>query len=173
MNFVPKFFWTWFRLIWPYHLKIIIWLYFLLFAIRMECWTFTVRVLNWIRLAIAYRRNVAIMRLSICHWVAPWKMRPHCRCFWIHTVSFITSRFPKTNRNIRILFISIAAMAASVIFLMPTILVYLLIKELRSNLRGKLLICYLFSMASAYMVISYINITEVKLKKTPCSIMGK
>ncbi|XP_065360901.1 G-protein coupled receptor Mth2-like [Calliphora vicina] len=64
------------------------------------------------------------------------------------------------------------AMAISVSFLIPTILVYLVLKELRENLRGKLLICYLFSLTMGYGIISFINISELSFDVIPCSFLG-
>lgn len=64
-------------------------------------------------------------------------------------------------------------MAISVIFLIPTILVYLALKELRGNLRGKLLICYLLSLTMGYAIISFINASGLHFSYIPCSILGE
>ncbi|TMW44874.1 hypothetical protein DOY81_010048 [Sarcophaga bullata] len=64
------------------------------------------------------------------------------------------------------------SMAISVIFLIPTILVYLAFKELRSNLRGKILICYLISLTVGYATLSFINISDYIFSPVPCSILG-
>ncbi|XP_065361907.1 G-protein coupled receptor Mth2-like [Calliphora vicina] len=64
------------------------------------------------------------------------------------------------------------AMAISVLFLIPTILVYLVLKELRGNMSGKLLICYLSSMTMPYAIISSINIFKLRLDVLPCSFLG-
>ncbi|XP_061394957.1 G-protein coupled receptor Mth2-like [Musca vetustissima] len=64
------------------------------------------------------------------------------------------------------------AMAISVVFLVPTVLIYLCVRELRGNLRGKLLICYLISLIGGYSIISFINISEYVLDAIPCKILG-
>ncbi|XP_065361909.1 G-protein coupled receptor Mth2-like [Calliphora vicina] len=66
----------------------------------------------------------------------------------------------------------ISAMSVSVFFLIPTILVYLVLKELRENLRGKLLICYLLSLAMDYAIISFINISQLTFDLITCSFLG-
>ncbi|XP_037811122.1 G-protein coupled receptor Mth2-like isoform X2 [Lucilia sericata] len=64
------------------------------------------------------------------------------------------------------------AMAISVLFLIPTIVVYLSLKELRGNLRGKLLICYILSLAVGYIIIALINISELQFDVYGCNILG-
>ncbi|XP_005191197.2 G-protein coupled receptor Mth2 isoform X1 [Musca domestica] len=64
------------------------------------------------------------------------------------------------------------AMAISVIFLAPTVLIYIFVPELRGNLRGKLLICYLISLIGGYSIISLINISEYVFEDIPCNILG-
>ncbi|XP_065361908.1 G-protein coupled receptor Mth2-like [Calliphora vicina] len=64
------------------------------------------------------------------------------------------------------------AMAISVLFLIPTILVYLVLKELRENLCGKLLICYLLSLTMAYAIISFISISKLTFDVITCSFLG-
>ncbi|TMW40397.1 hypothetical protein DOY81_014523, partial [Sarcophaga bullata] len=63
-------------------------------------------------------------------------------------------------------------MVISIMFLIPTILVYLSFKELRDNLRGKLLICYLISLTMGYIILSFINLSGIGFDYTPCSILG-
>lgn len=64
-------------------------------------------------------------------------------------------------------------MGISVIFLIPTILVYLVLRELRVNLRGKLVISYLSSMAIGYFIISMINTSYIIFPDKICKILGK
>ncbi|KAM7356226.1 uncharacterized protein ACRADG_002030 [Cochliomyia hominivorax] len=64
------------------------------------------------------------------------------------------------------------AMTLSIIFLVPTIVVYLVLKELRGNLSGKLLISYLISLTIAYSVISLINISHIRFGIVWCTILG-
>ncbi|XP_073836876.1 G-protein coupled receptor Mth2-like [Musca autumnalis] len=64
------------------------------------------------------------------------------------------------------------AMAISVVFLVPTVLIYLFVRELRGNLRGKLLICYLISLIGGYSIISFINISEIYFNYVDCNILG-
>ncbi|XP_065360014.1 G-protein coupled receptor Mth2-like [Calliphora vicina] len=64
------------------------------------------------------------------------------------------------------------AMIISVLFLIPTILVYLVLKELRGNLRGKLLICYLFSLTMGYAIISFVTVSNLIFDVIPCSLLG-
>ncbi|KAI8126117.1 G-protein coupled receptor Mth2 [Lucilia cuprina] len=64
------------------------------------------------------------------------------------------------------------AMAISVLFLIPTIVVYISLKELRGNLRGKLLICYILSLAIGYIIIALINISELQFDIYSCNILG-
>ncbi|XP_065362436.1 G-protein coupled receptor Mth2-like [Calliphora vicina] len=64
------------------------------------------------------------------------------------------------------------AMAVSVIFLIPTILVYLVLKELRGNLRGKLLICHLLSLTIGYIIIALINISGLQFDVKGCNFLG-
>ncbi|XP_046808536.1 uncharacterized protein LOC111687899 [Lucilia cuprina] len=70
------------------------------------------------------------------------------------------------------LYLNTYAMTISVVFLIPTILVYLVLKELRGNLRGKLLISYLISLTVGYTIITFINISSLKFDIIPCSILG-
>uniref|UniRef100_A0A1I8Q1J5 G-protein coupled receptors family 2 profile 2 domain-containing protein n=1 Tax=Stomoxys calcitrans TaxID=35570 RepID=A0A1I8Q1J5_STOCA len=64
------------------------------------------------------------------------------------------------------------AMAISVIFLLPTVLIYLLVEKLRGNMRGKLLICYLISLIGSYTIISIINISGYVFDNETCSALG-
>lgn len=63
-------------------------------------------------------------------------------------------------------------MLLSVSFLVPTIAVHLLLKELRENLKNKILICYLLSLTVGYLIISLINITQARFDFVSCSIIG-
>uniref|UniRef100_A0A1I8NGG9 G-protein coupled receptors family 2 profile 2 domain-containing protein n=1 Tax=Musca domestica TaxID=7370 RepID=A0A1I8NGG9_MUSDO len=63
-------------------------------------------------------------------------------------------------------------MLLSVSFLVPTIAVHLLLKELRENLKNKILICYLLSLTVGYLIISMINITQARFDFVSCSIIG-
>ncbi|XP_013116212.1 G-protein coupled receptor Mth2-like [Stomoxys calcitrans] len=64
------------------------------------------------------------------------------------------------------------AALVTVLFLIPTVFVYLWLKELRENMRGKLLICYLFSLIISYSILSYINISEQVFDEKMCSFLG-
>ncbi|XP_075163341.1 uncharacterized protein LOC142235975 [Haematobia irritans] len=70
------------------------------------------------------------------------------------------------------LLINTYAMALSVVFLIPTILVYLFLKDLREKLGNRILISYLFSIAVGYSIISYINISQTKFNYLACSTLG-
>ncbi|XP_059225654.1 G-protein coupled receptor Mth2-like [Stomoxys calcitrans] len=71
-----------------------------------------------------------------------------------------------------LLLLNTYAMALSVLFLIPTIVIYIMLKELRRKLGNKILICYLISMAVGYLIISYINISQAKHGYIACSIIG-
>ncbi|XP_037811123.1 G-protein coupled receptor Mth2-like [Lucilia sericata] len=64
------------------------------------------------------------------------------------------------------------AMIASVLFLILTIVVYLLLKELRQTLSGKLMISYLISLTMGYIIISFINISGIQFDLILCSLLG-
>ncbi|KAM7354840.1 G-protein coupled receptor Mth2-like [Cochliomyia hominivorax] len=64
------------------------------------------------------------------------------------------------------------AMAVSVVFLIPTILVYLLLKDLRGNMHGKLVICYLFALTVGYIIISFINTSYKIIPNDICKYVG-
>ncbi|XP_073841148.1 G-protein coupled receptor Mth2-like [Musca autumnalis] len=64
------------------------------------------------------------------------------------------------------------AALVTVLFLIPTVGIYLWLRELRENMRGKLLICYLISLIICYSILSYINLTELTFGENMCSILG-
>ncbi|KAI9587407.1 hypothetical protein GQX74_003253 [Glossina fuscipes] len=68
-------------------------------------------------------------------------------------------------------FIKKYAMLISIIFFIPTILIYLSFKELHGNLGGKLLISYLISLTMSYSVICYINFTTGAISPPACLIL--
>ncbi|XP_046807173.1 G-protein coupled receptor Mth2-like [Lucilia cuprina] len=64
------------------------------------------------------------------------------------------------------------AMIASALFLILTIVVYLVLKELRETLSGKLMISYLISLTMGYVIIGFINISGIRFDLILCSLLG-
>ncbi|XP_075164486.1 G-protein coupled receptor Mth2-like [Haematobia irritans] len=79
---------------------------------------------------------------------------------------------PMPNEPTFVLLLNTYAMAISVVFLVPTVLIYLSVYDLRCNMRGKLLICYLISLIGCYTIISFINISGAILDEKTCSALG-
>ncbi|XP_075161141.1 G-protein coupled receptor Mth2-like [Haematobia irritans] len=79
---------------------------------------------------------------------------------------------PKKNEITTSLEFHSYASLVAVLFLIPTVLVYLWLKELRENMRGKLLICYLFSLIMSYSILSYINLSEGVIGDKMCCTLG-
>uniref|UniRef100_A0A1B0FGD4 G-protein coupled receptors family 2 profile 2 domain-containing protein n=1 Tax=Glossina morsitans morsitans TaxID=37546 RepID=A0A1B0FGD4_GLOMM len=73
---------------------------------------------------------------------------------------------------IKSIFTRFLAMLISIIFFIPTVLIYLSFKELHGNLGGKLLISYLISLTMSYSVICYINFTTGAISAPACLILG-
>ncbi|XP_059225015.1 G-protein coupled receptor Mth2-like [Stomoxys calcitrans] len=63
-------------------------------------------------------------------------------------------------------------MAMSVLFLVPTVLTYCLVAELRRTLPAKFLICYLISLAGSYSILSFVNLSDMVFDDTHCTIIG-
>ncbi|XP_061394953.1 G-protein coupled receptor Mth2-like [Musca vetustissima] len=63
-------------------------------------------------------------------------------------------------------------MLLSVVFIIPTIFVYLMLKELRENIKNKIFICYLICMAVSYLIISLLNISRAVFHIFSCSLIG-
>ncbi|XP_073836015.1 G-protein coupled receptor Mth2-like [Musca autumnalis] len=64
------------------------------------------------------------------------------------------------------------AMSISVIFLIPTVLIYSLIGDLSRNIRGKQLVCYFISLIGVYSIFSFINISAFVFDEFTCKILG-
>ncbi|XP_058982400.1 G-protein coupled receptor Mth2 [Musca domestica] len=64
------------------------------------------------------------------------------------------------------------AMAISVIFLVPTTLIYLFVGDLSRDIRGKQLISYFISLIGAYSIFSFINISEYVFEDFYCKLLG-
>ncbi|XP_075162357.1 G-protein coupled receptor Mth2-like [Haematobia irritans] len=64
------------------------------------------------------------------------------------------------------------AMIISVIFLMATLLVYLFVRDLRENIRGKILIFYLLCLIFAYSILSFINASGYIFSANTCKVLG-
>uniref|UniRef100_A0A1I8NKJ3 G-protein coupled receptors family 2 profile 2 domain-containing protein n=1 Tax=Musca domestica TaxID=7370 RepID=A0A1I8NKJ3_MUSDO len=62
--------------------------------------------------------------------------------------------------------------AISVVFFIPTILIHLAVKELRSSLTGKLQTCYLIALATGYSIMGYINMTQGRWPVSKCRSIG-
>ncbi|XP_037811126.1 G-protein coupled receptor Mth2-like [Lucilia sericata] len=60
----------------------------------------------------------------------------------------------------------------SMLFLLPTLLVYLVLKELRQHMSGQLMICYVLSQIISNAIISFINISNLSFGFLSCFIMG-
>uniref|UniRef100_A0A1I8NS24 G-protein coupled receptors family 2 profile 2 domain-containing protein n=1 Tax=Stomoxys calcitrans TaxID=35570 RepID=A0A1I8NS24_STOCA len=64
------------------------------------------------------------------------------------------------------------AMAISVLFLIPVVLIYLSVQELRENMQGKIMICYLVALMGGYSILSIINISELVFSPVECAFLG-
>uniref|UniRef100_A0A1I8P2I1 G-protein coupled receptors family 2 profile 2 domain-containing protein n=1 Tax=Stomoxys calcitrans TaxID=35570 RepID=A0A1I8P2I1_STOCA len=79
---------------------------------------------------------------------------------------------PIKNEKTFLMTLNTYSMTVSVIFLIPTIIIYILLKSLRSSISGRMQICYLTSMLVAYSVISIINTVQTRWGTIMCNIYG-
>ncbi|XP_073843037.1 G-protein coupled receptor Mth2-like [Musca autumnalis] len=64
------------------------------------------------------------------------------------------------------------SMATSVVFFVPTIILYLVVHNLRNTLPGKLQTCYLIALTVGYSTIGYINIANARYPEDKCRAIG-
>ncbi|XP_046808534.1 G-protein coupled receptor Mth2-like [Lucilia cuprina] len=70
------------------------------------------------------------------------------------------------------IYLSFFAPVISMLFLLPTLLVYIVLKELRQHMSGQLMICYVLSQIISNAIISFINISNISFGFLSCFIMG-
>ncbi|XP_073841149.1 G-protein coupled receptor Mth2-like [Musca autumnalis] len=79
---------------------------------------------------------------------------------------------PTQNDKTFTLLLNTYAMSMSVIFLLPTVLIYLFVGDLSRCIRGKQLICYFISLLGGYSIFSFINISEYVFAESTCKMLG-